>query len=221
MKSFDKCFVTGCDQNTEWMLPWFMKNYLKHNDTPIVFADFGVSDATRAWAYQIGGFAEMFQVDRQRTGGWFYKPQALRKTDGKYVCWLDTDIHILGDMSGIFDHFEPNKLAMVEDVGWSKRRGETWHNSGVVGIIDKPNILTQWEQQCKINPSVGDQEVLHEMVRVSPLARMTNITSLPNIYNWMRLQILDGQDNPNKLAMHWTGFKGKEQIRKIMYHEKK
>ena len=25
----DKCFMTGCDSKTEWLLEWFIDNYLK------------------------------------------------------------------------------------------------------------------------------------------------------------------------------------------------
>ena len=47
MKLYDEAFLTGCDASTEWMLSWFIKNYKKYNDTPIIFADFGVSELTR------------------------------------------------------------------------------------------------------------------------------------------------------------------------------
>ena len=40
-KKYDKVFLTGCDEKTEWMLPWFVENYKKHNDTPLIFANFG------------------------------------------------------------------------------------------------------------------------------------------------------------------------------------
>ena len=43
-KKYKRAFLTGCDETTEWMLPWFVENYKKHNDTPIVFANFGISD---------------------------------------------------------------------------------------------------------------------------------------------------------------------------------
>ena len=45
MSKYDKAFVTGCDESNEWMLDWFLDNYKKHNDTPIVFADFGISES--------------------------------------------------------------------------------------------------------------------------------------------------------------------------------
>ena len=44
LKKYDKAFLTGCDENTEWMLDWFMDNYRKYNTTPVIFADFGVSN---------------------------------------------------------------------------------------------------------------------------------------------------------------------------------
>ena len=45
MSKYDKAFVTGCDESNEWMLDWFLDNYKKHNDTPTVFADFGISES--------------------------------------------------------------------------------------------------------------------------------------------------------------------------------
>lgn len=211
-------FITGCDSNTEWMLEWFLKNYLKHNDTPIHFCDFGVSPDCRAWL-EISGFASVYTIPSQRAGGWFYKPTAMLKSPLDETIWIDTDIHVLGDISGAFKYLETNKLAMVEDKPWSARRGETWHNSGVVGFRGKPEILVNWAHECRSNPKQGDQEVLHEMVRHDPLTRIRFIADMPNKYNWLRVQLLDAQDSSDKLCMHWTGAKGKEQIRKLMYNE--
>ena len=218
--SKSRVFFTGCDYITEWQLEWFVKNYKKHNSTPLVFVNFGVSVKVRD-NLQFYGFHEIIEAPRVGAGGWFHKPATMKMIGEKYdeSCWLDTDIHILGDMSGIFDCIEDNKLCMVEDRPWSMRRGEKWHNSGVVAFRGVPSILDTWVELCKDNPKVGDQEVLHEVLRESPLKRMSNITDAPNKYNWLRIQLLDGEDNPNKLAMHWTGEKGNLQIRKLMYNE--
>jgi hypothetical protein len=202
------------------MLEWFVKNYKKHNDTDLIFADFGVSPEMKS---RLGmfGFVHIIEMTDQVGKGWFYKPKAMLEASALAyeVCWLDTDIHILGDMSGIFKYVEDNKLCMVEDKPWSARRGEKWHNSGVVAFRGKPAILREWETKCSNTPKVGDQEILHEMVRGSELQRMRYISDAPNKYNWLRIQLLDGQDSPNKVAMHWTGPKGKLQIQKIMYNE--
>jgi len=201
------------------MLEWFLKNYLKHNDTPIVFCDFGVSEEMRSWIYQVSEFADIIDPPKIRGGGWFYKPFALLASPCKETCWLDTDIEVLGDLSGVFNHVEDTKLGMVEDRPWSKRRGEKWHNSGVVAIRGKPPILHKWADECRRSPRIGDQEILHELVRISPMARLMHISDLPNIYNWLRIQIDDGEDSPKKVCMHWTGQKGKNYIKKVMYNE--
>lgn len=215
----DKVFVTGCDFKTEWQLEWFLKNYLKYNDTPIVFCDFGVSPEMRSWIKLLSGFSDAYAIPQQPNGGWFYKPSALLHSPHKETVWLDTDMQVLGDLSGVFDLLEDNRLAMVEDRPWTKRRGETWHNSGFVGVRGKPPILKRWFENTTLTTATGDQEVLHEMLRVDPLTRLRYITDLPNKYNWLRIQIEnDNEDSWDKLIVHWTGTKGNDVIRKMIYN---
>lgn len=209
-------FLTGCDHRTEWQLSWFIDNYKKFNTTPLLVADFGMTPMTINWLQNQSGISILHGQELEGRG-WFAKPASMilaaRCSDS--VCWIDTDCQVFGDISGVFDYVEQNKLAMVEDKPWSARRGEKWHNSGVVAFTGIPYILKQWAQEVAFNPQVGDQEVLHEMVK-GDLKRLTHITDLPNIYNWLRIQILDGQDNPNKLVLHHTGRKGKDEIKKQM-----
>lgn len=218
--SKSKVFLTGCDANTEWMLPWFIKNYKKHNTTPIIFADFGCTLSMKA-QLQSFKFDHIYAVENGV--GWFKKPAAMIEASkyAKEVCWLDTDIHVLGDLNGIFSYIESEKLAMCEDRGWSKRRGEKWHNSGVVAFRNVPKILKEWAILCNttFGNAQGDQEILHEMVCETPLKRVQYISDVPNIYNWLRLDLLDNIDTSDKLAMHWTGYKGKLQIKKMMYND--
>jgi len=109
--SKSRVFFTGCDRNTEWQLEWFVKNYQKHNDTPLVFVDFGVSSEMRNSPLFLQ-FSEVYTAPKVAAGGWFHKPATMKMIGEIYseACWLDTDIHILGDMSGIFDYVEKNKL---------------------------------------------------------------------------------------------------------------
>lgn len=220
----NRAFLTGCDENTEWMLEWFLKNYRKHNKTPIIFADFGVSDQMRGYCQQF--FDGYFKVERKKLQGWFLKPKAMLEVEATEACWLDTDIEILGDMSSVWNHVEDNKLGMVEDKPWSKRMGYgpnsqvRWHNSGVVAFRNKPPILAKWEEACRKKPSRGDQETLHEMLSFSPLMKLQHVSDVPNIYNWLRVQLVDGEDSSKKLAMHWTGNRGKNVIKKKIYNGK-
>jgi hypothetical protein len=197
MSSSNTLFITGCDQSTRWMLPWFTQNFKIYNpDSELKVYDF-----------------DTFAPD---LAGWFKKPTAMidASKQSSNVCWIDTDCHVLSNLEDIFSFVEPNKIAMVEDVPWSRRRNEKWHNSGVVAFNRRPNILDAWEAAIKANPQVGDQEVLHEVVR-GGLRRTIHITDLPREYNTLRLDLLDGTSPANPKIMHWTGKKGKDEIRKM------
>lgn len=213
---FDKAFLTGCDENTEWMLEWWFTEYSKYNNTPVIFADFGVSAKARDYAEK--NFAKVIKLNSHKDKAWFLKPQSMIDASklAKKVCWIDTDCHVLHSISTVFNYSVENKLGMVQDLPWTKRRGEIWHNSGIVLYEGCPRILKEWKRNIDANPTVGDQEVLHMMLRDDPLKKRIYIEDLPNIYNWLRIQLLDGQDSSRKKIMHWTGFKGKEHIRGLI-----
>jgi len=204
-----KLFITGCDSNTEWQLPWFVENFKKHNpNAELMIWDFGMNKSH---------FSEIRKSFRGQDQGWFCKPQAMLKSSrmADYVCWLDTDCHVLDNIEDIFNHVEDNKLAMVEDVPWSRRRGETWHNSGVVAFKGTPQILNDWVESSVFTKEPGDQEVLHSILRQG-MKRMINITSLPRKYNVLRLDFLDGTVPKGARIHHWTGQKGNQIIKDII-----
>ena len=215
-KIYDKVFLTGCDKNTEWMLPWFLDNYHKHNDVPIVLADFGMTKSALEAVKNQKRIAAVMDLTSTKEQGWFKKPLSMLKCPSKYTCWLDTDCEVLGNVSSVFDKVEPQKLAMVCDRPWTKRSKQTWYNSGVVAFKDKPKILEKWVEAVRKNPVRGDQETLHLLLE-TPLDQMIYITELPNKYNWLRVQLQnDKQDSKDKLVMHWTGRKGKDKIKGMM-----
>ena len=217
LSEFDRAFLTGCDKNTEWMLPWFMKGFKKHNpDAKISLADFGMTDEMMEWAVASKMFHSIGQMDKStKTKGWFFKPSAMLGTPYKEVCWIDTDFQVVGDMTEIFNYIEPQRLAMVEDTPWSKRTGQQWHNSGIVAFREKPPILHEWAQRVQEKPERGDQETLHAMM--DPFRKAIYITDLHQKFNFMRLMIIDKMPKPKDLrAIHWTGGKGKDEIRDQM-----
>jgi len=204
---YDEAFVTGCDSSQEWMLDWFLKNFKKNSNKPLIFANFGVSELSleimRANCHAI---MDMTNVEEQ---GWFKKPMTMLKCPSVKTVWLDTDCEVMMNIDGIFNLLEPNKLNMVTDRPWTKRTGEVWHNSGVVGFIDKPIILNQWVNAVKYNSgNQGDQEVLHSML--NPITKIGAIHDLPNEYNVLRIQTeVDKNYHGTIRIMHWTGHKGK------------
>jgi len=211
---YDEAFITGCDNTQEWMLDWFITNYKKWNVTPIVFADFGVSESMLSKIKKEKKFSAVINLTKIQEQGWFKKPKAMLNSPSEKTIWLDTDCEVLGNIDKMFNRLKLNKLSMVCDYPWTKRRKEAWYNSGVVGFIDKPKILYDWAKQVKETPNVGDQEVLHRMT--DPMQKLIFIDELPNKFNVTRIQFLDKTVPKDAKIFHWTGRKGKEVLQKRM-----
>ena len=74
-KLYDEAFLTGCDSGHEWILPWFLKNFKRHCNKPLVFADFGLSDLGRAVIREnVHAVMDLTKVEER---GWFKKPLSL------------------------------------------------------------------------------------------------------------------------------------------------
>ena len=212
MKLYERVVLTGADHNAEWMLPWFFKNYKKHNKLPVIMADFGMTPKGLTFAKKHS--AEIINLKQNNEKGWFLKPKAMMTCNSQFTVWIDIDCEVLGNVEPIFKLVEPEKLAMVQDHPWIKRRGELWHNSGVVAFYRKPRILRAWMDEVTTAKCRGDQEVLHAML--SPITKITYIKDLPHKYNVLRIDVDDGNVPENPVIIHWTGSKGKDEIRSKM-----
>ena len=203
-------FITGCDSNTEWMLPWFVENFKKHNpDAELTIFDFGMKGSL---------YPELRKsMSGNQDRGWFKKPAAMLRAAAMAdkVCWLDTDCEVVANLDDIWTYLEPNKLLMAEDMPWTKRSGNKWHNSGVVAFQSAPGILKDWVIAISEAPLHGDQQVLHAILG-SDMKKLIHITDLPRQYNVLRLDHLDHSVPKNPKIFHWTGQKGKEYIRSLM-----
>lgn len=213
-KKFNECVITGCDAKSEWQLDWFLYNYNEHSNIPLILADFGMSQNTKTIMNNHPSVKGIMDLTKTKEKGWFNKPVAMFNSPAKKTVWLDTDCEIKSKLEPLFKLIVSGKLSMVEDKPWSKRRGETWHNSGVVGVIGRPPILHNWCNAVRDNPKVGDQEVLHSIL--NPITRMTHINDLPFEWNVMRLATdHDDYKGPIKIQHH-TGDKGKDKIKGLM-----
>lgn len=205
-----KVFITGCDVNTQWQLPWFVHNFEKHvKNTALRIMDFGMEGDNP--------FEDITIKHMGSDHGWFKKPGAMLAASklADKVCWLDTDCEVLDNIEDIFDHTNPNKLSMAKDNPWSTRSNQTWHNSGVVVFEGCPPILNQWATAIVSSSARGDQEELHMLVGQN-LERMPHIHDLDRSYNTLRLDLID-KSAPKKIkVMHWTGALGNKHIREEM-----
>lgn len=214
-----KTFLTGCDENTSWQLPWFIQNYFGLNDTHLYVCDFGME---REMVDYVNGLDYNITLIETKSNakGWFKKPLAMLQVAelSHKSCWIDTDCEVFADISDIFDYTSINKISMCEDRPWTKRRGHhgVWYNSGVVAFEGKPNILKVWAEQCINNPIQGDQETLYAMMGGDEIMKMSIISPLPHGYNTLRLDYQDGIAVKNPMIVHHTGAKGKNYIKEMI-----
>lgn len=218
----DKSFITGCDENTEWQLPWFIRNYFTFNETHLFVCDFGMSEEMVEFVNGLELNVTLIEI-KSEAKGWFKKPLAMLHCGelSHKSCWLDTDCEVLADITPIFEYTQPHKITMCEDRPWTRRRGElgTWYNSGVVAFEGRPNILRVWGDECIKNPVIGDQETLYGMMNGDEIMKMSIIEPLPHKYNTLRLDYLDGIAVKDPHIIHHTGAKGNAYIKESMVYD--
>ena len=81
MKLYDEAYVTGCDNTQEWMLPWFLKNFKKNNNKPLIFANFGITDLTMQIVRE--NVHAVMDLTNTEEKGWFKKPLSMLKSPSK------------------------------------------------------------------------------------------------------------------------------------------
>lgn len=212
-------FLTGCDSATEWQLPWFINNYMKHNNTPLWVADFGMSEEMLEHL-SIIDIHVLPSDGTTKVKGWFKKPRTIYEAalQADVVCWLDTDCEVTADISSIFKYYQKGKIGMVQDRPWTTRRPDNgpWYNSGVV--LTNANLnLKNWMKLCEsdlVRTHAGDQEVLH--FSLNEIEKIGVIEPLPHKFNTLRLDYIDGINIVNPFVIHHTGAKGNAVIRNLM-----
>lgn len=119
--------LAGCDSNQEWLLPWWMDHYSRHNDYPVAFIDFGMSEEGKAWCQEKGIYLPLSSLKARILGKnqiapakqalweqhygkkiwsrrriWFKKPFALLQSPFAFSIWLDLDCQVRKSLEPIF-----------------------------------------------------------------------------------------------------------------------
>ena len=77
-------------------------------------------------------------------------------------------------------------------------------------------MLVDWLAECERGDHRGDQEALYHYLNQDAGKRFTHIVEVPAKYNVLRLDVLQGRGPDDATVMHWTGQKGKEEIKRQM-----
>ena len=204
----NKSWVVGVDYNMEDLLPWWYENVKKWAPEPhITICDFGMTNAAKSVAKR---YADTFlEYTIHERYAWFYKPRALLETPYEYKCWLDIDCEVMAPIDDIFTYPTDDKMALTHDIC----RGEDWWwATGVNVAKGNPKILRDWAYITEHSTLRGDQEVLKQMI-AEDSSYNDMIVLMPIEYQWLRIQLVTGEDSPNKKIVHWTGPAGKNHIR--------
>ncbi len=208
--------LVGSDASQEWLLPWFWEHYSSCNDSPVAFADFGMSEEALLWCKSKGevvsGFPSLNRTDRnplweKRYGqevwkareAWFKKPFALLASPFEKTVWIDLDCEVLSPLDALFGY----------DFAIAKERNEDFlYNSGVIVYKKNLPLIQKWADVTKHSSHLylGDQEILsHLICQDNP-----PMHELPSSYNW---RMTDGL-NLNAHIIHFAGAWGKTFIKK-------
>ncbi len=123
--------LVGSDEKQEWLLPWWWDNYRAHNEYPVTFVDFGLSEQGKNFCRLRGelvpirepgnvGRKEKVQEERGRFWEeiygstrwwdkrpcWHQKPIAMLTAPYETNVWLDTDCEVLGPLTSLFEAVE-------------------------------------------------------------------------------------------------------------------
>lgn len=207
----------GADRNYEWMLKWWWKNYSQHNDFPVAFMNFGMSESAVQFCQERGVCIDV--SGNINKSNWFKKPLGMLMvpTTGK-VTFMDIDCEVKKNLQPLFDGVSSDEevgLTVDKANDYCKKFYDPPYASGVVVFKQGNEFIRQWDLACQKADGRkyrGDQELMNMIIREREDAGIntTRITTLPDKYQWLRLY---GDPHPDSHIIHWTGEDGKYIIR--------
>jgi hypothetical protein len=237
--------ITGCDENGEWLLPWWYQHIRAHASLPITFIDYGMSPRSLEWCEKRGKTKQLSLPSQifekrivtpkrfaHRTNqtlvqeiriAWFKKPFAMLLSPYKRTLWLDIDCEIKGNISPIFALAEnPSGVAIAyssEETNQMKRKEGMLTNDekGVnSGVIAYLHGAELIERWALATISYeGDFLGDQDILARVIHAEKKPVGTLSEIYNWRK------RTDPHNEAVifHWWG-NAKSALQKIIMSDK-
>ncbi len=226
--------LCAADENLEWLLPWWWERYSEHNDLPVAFVDFGMSEAAKQWCSARGELiplaidtsfvAPRSNIDTERVKdwektygsevwsartSWFKKPFAFLSTPFQKSVWLDLDCEVLGPLDPLFTHCTAS-LGLVRDFYtdhlplYDER---VRYNGGVVFFEHGTAILVELAEEAMRQSHLmwSDDLILANLIH----KHKWPVVELPPEYNWR----LSRGFTLDAVVIHWMGSGGKAYIR--------
>ncbi len=231
-----KGILCGAEKSQEWLLPWWWARYSEHNQYPVTFFDFGMTEEMRSWCAQRGDVVRI-ELDPSyitpRSGiddelakhwesiygwsvwnsrrTWFKKPFAFLESPYEKAVWIDLDCEVLGSLEPLFRDFDPSsELALVRDFASDhlpRLDPDVRYNGGVVVFNHGSSVLEKWaEGAIHQNHRFGGDDPLLSHLIY---AQKLEVQELPEEYNWRMVRGL----NLGAVILHWIGSGGKAYIR--------
>ncbi len=224
--------LCGAEKSQEWLLPWWWSRYSEHNDFPVTFYDFGMTDEMKQWCAERGELVTIevgssfvtprSAIDDQLARrweevygwrvwharqSWFKKPFAFLDSPYENGIWIDLDCEILGSLEPLFKQFDPSsELALIRDRLISSE-SSVHYDGGVVVFKHGSSILQNWARSAGSENHLfgGDDTLLSHLIHTNQL----DVQELPEVYNWRMPRGL----NLSAVILHWVGNVGKAYIR--------
>ena len=220
--------IVGSDITQEWLLSWWLDHYRRHNEYPIAFVDFGMSEEMKKWCQQQGELVRLFVADifvtpkdkmdpssvqlMEKSCGdkfwasrnaWFKKPLACLQSPFSKSIWIDLDCEIRGSLKPLFELCDES-LCIAKDV--SSVPEKLVYNSGIFAFKKGLRVIEEWANAAfdRNYEFRGDQDILNVILQEQNLP----VTEIPLLYNWSYCY----KENSQVVVLHWHSPEGKDFI---------
>lgn len=208
---FERAVVVGCDKKYQHTLSWWLTEYKKNNDLPVIFANFGVSQHFLRQASET--FTKVVDIlpDNDEFN-WGLKQRAVMEAgkSARWLMWIDLDCEVTGDLRPFFDSVTlDDDFGIAIDVPEFRYPGETEASknqlqAGLFVTSSRGRIFLKWLDEMPFHKC--DQRAISSIYK-----NEKHLTKFFKLYDWEmhcpRLALpFQLKQNPKlPKVIHWTG----------------